>query len=73
MQISQKEREQIYLEEKEKRESSHSSFPILFFLTIGSIIGIIGVAALVSKSANKKVSLDDLRRAYPGLDPDEER
>lgn len=72
MQISDKEREQIYLEEKEKRESSCSSFPILFFLTIGSIIGIMGVAALVSKSANKKASLEDLRRAYSGLGPDEE-
>jgi hypothetical protein len=73
MELTAAEREQIYREEKAKRESDSGVSTLLLVLTAGAIIGLAGMLALLSKNAEAGVSLEDLRRAYSGLSPEEEQ
>ncbi|HBU69345.1 MAG TPA: hypothetical protein DEE98_03065 [Elusimicrobia bacterium] len=77
MQLSQQERERIYLEEKAKREhsccsgrhSGHTGSLLVF-----NLIALIGVAGLVyfAKTLQKKSpSVEDIRKAYDGLSPED--
>jgi H+/Cl- antiporter ClcA len=75
MNLTAKEREQIYQEEKIKREeaSKHiSSSRLVLFLTLGAVAGVAGYLMLHDRVKARRVSLEDLRKAYDGLAPDEE-
>lgn len=74
MQLSPEERENIYLEEKKKREGEHSGPSLtLFALTIGAMLGLAGILTIAAGLHEKEISLEDLRKAYPGLSPDDDQ
>jgi hypothetical protein len=71
--LTQAEREAIYLEEKSKRENyeiDHSGF--LFLLNLGAIAGLAAIL-LATRDPDKNITLETLRKAYPGLSPEEEQ
>jgi hypothetical protein len=73
MDLTEKEREIIYDEERARREcggSDHSG--LLFLLNLGAIAGLAGIL-LLSRDQNKRITLETLRKAYPGLSPEEEQ
>ncbi len=72
MALSQEEREKIYLEEKARRESPALSNGTALLLSGLAILGLAGIFYLSNKLEEKQVSIDDLRKAYPGLSPDEQ-
>jgi hypothetical protein len=72
MNLSAEDRERIYLEEKGKREhGGHGSGLLMLGLTIGAVMAL-AVIMTVALSDEKDVSIEDLRKAYPGLSPEEE-
>jgi hypothetical protein len=73
MNLSREERESIYEEEKSRREACESSSSgLLFLLNIGAIAGLAGIL-LLTRDPDKNISLETLRKAYPGLSPEEEQ
>jgi hypothetical protein len=73
MDLSKAEREAIYLQEKAKREDPESDFSgLLFLLNLGAIAGLAGIL-FATRDQDKKITLEALRKAYPGLSPDEEQ
>ncbi|MFH1368148.1 MAG: hypothetical protein ABII64_03375 [Elusimicrobiota bacterium] len=61
------------MEEKtQKKNCSGNHITALTVLNIVALIGLAGIV-LLSRSARgeRKISLEDLRRAYSGLDPEE--
>ncbi|MHB9154291.1 MAG: hypothetical protein ACYC5N_01200 [Endomicrobiales bacterium] len=72
MELTPQDRERIYREEKAKREGKEGSSPLLLLLAIGAIAGIAGLLAVSQKAGRREVSLEDLRKAYSGLSPEEE-
>lgn len=74
MELSYKERERIYLEEKARREESQeSSSSTLLILNILAAVGIWGLFKLNEIYKGRKISLDALRKAYDGLAPEDEK
>ena len=71
MELSPQERERVYLEEKARREESGSSMSLLL-LNLVALAGLVGVFYLTNKLKERGVSVDDLRRAYSGLGPDDD-
>jgi hypothetical protein len=72
MQLTPEERVRIYLEEKAKRETGGGASLWLLALTIGGILGLAALLTIATGSHEKEVSIDDLRKAYAGLSPEEE-
>lgn len=74
MNISQQERDQIYKEEAERRAQKHdtegSITPVLVLVTVAAAVGL-GALIMASRRGNRKVKLEDLRKAYAGLSPDD--
>jgi hypothetical protein len=73
--LTYEERHQIYLEEKRKEEELRHSRPnFIPFLLIGAIIGVAGYFAFkkVIKEDGGDITIDDLRKAYEGLAPEDE-
>lgn len=72
MELTPQERERIYFEEKAAREGGEGgSSGLLLLLTLGIVAGAAGFLFL-THGKHGKVSLEDLRKAYPGLGPDEQ-
>jgi hypothetical protein len=71
MELSPLEREKIYLEERSRREARSSS-PLLFLLTLGAAAGLAALL-LIAREKNGSLSIEDLRKAYEGLSPEEEQ
>lgn len=72
MELTPQERECIYLEEKARREKGGGgNAATLALLGIAAAIGLAGVVLVSRSSRERKVSLEDLRKAYSGLDPEE--
>lgn len=72
MELTPQERERIYREEKAAREGEGGgSSGLLLLLALGAVAGLVGFLAL-SRKKHRDVSLEDLRKAYPGLGPDEQ-
>lgn len=72
MELTPQERERIYREEKATREDEGGgSACLLIALSLGALAGL-WIMAKTLKHRNPDVSLEDLRKAYPGLGPDEE-
>lgn len=74
MELTQKERERIYFEEKAKREcrgGSRSTGTLIFLSTL-AVLGVAAIFFLSNKLEERQVSLDDLRKAYPGLAPEDQ-
>ncbi len=73
MEITPEQRRQIYFEEKSRIEHSGGSGIELLMVAAAAIIGFTGFLLLVSGKAGRTVKLEDLRKAYEGLSPEEEQ
>lgn len=74
MNLTPQEREKIYLEERARHENSSSGSgftPILAILTVGAALGL-GALIMASMRNKREVKLEDLRKAYSGLSPEDE-
>lgn len=73
MELTPQEREKIYLEEKARRTKprSNGGAAALALLGLVAALGLAGIIVASRSSRRKKVSIDALRRAYSGLDPEE--
>jgi hypothetical protein len=71
MELTPQEREKIYLEEKSKRAGSKSSNLGMIIVAASAIAALVGFLIIVEKPA-RKVKIEDLRKAYDGLSPEEE-
>lgn len=77
MPLTPQEREKIYLEEKARREpvqpkSCGGGYSgALAVAGILAAAGLVGIVLLSRSSSKRRISIDALRKAYAGLDPDE--
>jgi hypothetical protein len=70
MDLTPQEREQIYREEKAMRKSGCHSRTVPLLLM--NLLAAAAVALIYTVgSTQRSVKLEDLRKAYPGLDPEE--
>ncbi|OGS19660.1 MAG: hypothetical protein A2219_04970 [Elusimicrobia bacterium RIFOXYA2_FULL_50_26] len=69
--LTQQEREKIYLEEKMKREAAGISSGALVLLNMLAIAGLAGIFYLSLKLEEKKPSAEDIRKSYDGLSPED--
>jgi len=72
MEFTPEQREEIYLEEKAKREGPKRSNTGLLVVAVAAAVGFAAMLLLARKSA-RGVMLEDLRKAYDGLSPEEEQ
>lgn len=74
MDLTPQEREEIYLAEKAKRDAGHGKGNGLLLVGLAGIVAGLAVwLAVKHRTAGRgKHLLEDLRRAYAGLSPDEE-
>lgn len=73
MEIPQEQREQIYLEEKSRRQRHGSSGLEIMLVASAAVLCFAGFLALVSGKGGHTVKIEDLRKAYDGLSPEEEQ
>jgi hypothetical protein len=52
-------------------EKSRNATTTLTFLTLLAVAGLAGIVLLSRSKGGKKISIDTLRKAYSGLDPQE--
>ena len=71
MEFTAEQREKIYLEEKSRREKPGSSGIEMLLIASAVIIGFAGFLLLIQKPM-RGAKLEDLRKAYEGLPPEEE-
>lgn len=71
MDSTQQEREKIYPDEKSRRSGSKSNTIEILIVAAAAVAGFAGFLMLIQKP-NRKVKIEDLRRAYDGLSPEEE-
>jgi len=71
MELTPEEREKIYFEEKHKRTGSKGSNIGMIIVAASAIAALVGFLIIVEKPA-RKVKIEDLRKAYDGLSPEEE-
>ena len=74
MELSQLQRDQIYLEESKKRSCKNESSSSTQALALMALLGACGLAILIvaAKNSNvRKLRLNDIRAAYEGLSPDD--
>ncbi|MBN1823250.1 MAG: hypothetical protein JW803_02915 [Endomicrobiales bacterium] len=69
MELSPEKREQIYMEEKARRETQGNS--ALPYIVIGITVGLASLLVANHVFGKKKVSIEDLRKAYDGLSPED--
>ena len=72
MNISAEEREKIYFEEKAKREESRDNSPLWMMGLMISAAAALAIIVTIAASSDEDVTIDDLRKAYSGLSPDDE-
>jgi len=71
MELSPEQREKIYREEKAIREGSKGSGISLVLVAAAAVAGFVGFLLLIQQPG-RDVKMEDLRRAYEGLSPEEE-
>lgn len=73
MEITPKLREQIYLEEKENREEEGCSGSLLTLLlmSLSAALVLFGIYWISKKPSKNRLKIENIRRAYDGLSPDE--
>ena len=71
MDITPEQRERVYFEEKMRREGKGSSTLEILLVATAAIIGFTGFLVLASRP-ERSVKLEDLRKAYAGLAPEED-
>jgi hypothetical protein len=72
MNLSAEERTRIYFEEKALRENDGVSPLLMLAVAVGAMLAIAVLATVVAESGSKDVCIDDLRKAYSGLSPEEQ-
>jgi lysozyme family protein len=72
MEITQQQREEIYLEERSKRKnvSGHAVEMLLVFNVFAAAV-LAGIYIAAKTPARSKITIENIRRAYSGLSPDE--
>ena len=72
MELTPEQREKIYQEEK-ARKNGHKGISIeIMLIAAAAVIGFAGFLMLIQKP-DRDVKLEDLRKAYDGLSPEEEQ
>lgn len=71
MELTPEQREIIYQEVKAGKKNTKGSNFELLLIAAAAVIGFAGFLMLVERPA-RKVKIEDLRRAYDGLSPEEE-
>ena len=72
MDITPEQRNIIYLEEKASREKHSGPSLELLIVTATAVAGFIGFITAIRGKTHRTVKIEDLRRAYEGLSPEEE-
>ena len=71
MDFTPEQREKIYLEEKARRQNNKNSTIEILLVATAAIIGFAGFVMLTTRP-ERPVKLEDLRKAYEGLSPEDE-
>ena len=72
MEITQQQREEIYLEEKSKRKNvNRSPVEMLLVFNILAAAVLAGIYIASKTPPKSKITIENIRRAYSGLSPDE--
>ncbi len=71
MELTPGEREQIYQQEKALRSGSKGNSIEIILVAAAAVLGFAGFLMLIQKP-NRSVKIEDLRKAYDGLSPEEE-
>jgi hypothetical protein len=73
MDFTPEQREKIYLEEKARRQGSGGGLNLeILLVAAAAVIGFAGFLLLTS-GPGRQVKIEDLRKAYDGLSPEEEQ
>ena len=71
MDFTPEQREKIYLEERTRRHSNKNSTIEILLVATAAIVGFAGFLMLTTRP-ERAIKIEDLRKAYEGLSPDEE-